>query len=274
MIKFFRKIRQNLLMENKTGKYFKYAIGEIMLVVIGILIAVQINTLVQNKNNHKLEKQYLSRFLDDLEQDYKDRINLFQSSAANAFMCIEILKDLGINLNEYSEDEFLSPLYNFVLDSIKIENNRMYYNEKGWGREIKSFGNKLNKIELLRQLDLTAVTFNDLMANGKMEVIHNEELRIEIQKYYSNMLSHLGYQEVVTIPAWEYYLKLIKDIGIHSYSAQTLQEVKNLIKNDHRLATSVRHILTTNLRQMNFAKQRRKDVQTMKDKIMVELVKT
>jgi len=39
MIKFFRKIRQNLLSEGKTGKYFKYAIGEIFLVVIGILIA-------------------------------------------------------------------------------------------------------------------------------------------------------------------------------------------------------------------------------------------
>jgi hypothetical protein len=44
MINFFRKIRQNSLMEkNKTGKYFKYAIGEIVLVVIGILIALTIN---------------------------------------------------------------------------------------------------------------------------------------------------------------------------------------------------------------------------------------
>ena len=43
MIKFFRNIRKNLLMENKTSKYFKYAIGEIILVVIGILIALQIN---------------------------------------------------------------------------------------------------------------------------------------------------------------------------------------------------------------------------------------
>lgn len=39
MIKFFPHIRQNLIMENKTGKYLKYAIGEIVLVVIGILIA-------------------------------------------------------------------------------------------------------------------------------------------------------------------------------------------------------------------------------------------
>jgi hypothetical protein len=50
MIKFFRKIRQNLLSEGKTSKYFKYAIGEIILVVIGILIALAIN----NWNNERL----------------------------------------------------------------------------------------------------------------------------------------------------------------------------------------------------------------------------
>jgi len=45
MIKFLRCIPQQLLAENKTGKYFLYAIGEIVLVVIGILIALQINNL-------------------------------------------------------------------------------------------------------------------------------------------------------------------------------------------------------------------------------------
>jgi len=54
MIKLFRNIRKNLLTEGKTTKYFKYAIGEIMLVVIGILIALQINNW--NENN-KLEKE-------------------------------------------------------------------------------------------------------------------------------------------------------------------------------------------------------------------------
>jgi len=46
MIKFFRKIRQKLLIENKFSKYILYAIGEIILVVIGILIALQINTSI------------------------------------------------------------------------------------------------------------------------------------------------------------------------------------------------------------------------------------
>ena len=45
-------------MENKTGKYFKYGIGEIVLVVIGILIALQINTCNQNRKNTELLSQY------------------------------------------------------------------------------------------------------------------------------------------------------------------------------------------------------------------------
>lgn len=55
MIKFFRKIRYNLMEQNKTGKYFKYAIGEIVLVVIGILIALQINTWNEERKNSNEE---------------------------------------------------------------------------------------------------------------------------------------------------------------------------------------------------------------------------
>jgi hypothetical protein len=69
MIKFFRKIRQNLLMENKTGKYFKYAIGEIILVVIGILIALQINNWNENNKLRIKEKAILENLKKSLEDD-------------------------------------------------------------------------------------------------------------------------------------------------------------------------------------------------------------
>ncbi len=59
MIKFFRKIRFNLMSENKTGKYFKYAIGEIVLVVLGILIALQINNWNEQRKQRKLEESTL-----------------------------------------------------------------------------------------------------------------------------------------------------------------------------------------------------------------------
>jgi len=57
MIKFFRKIRYDLMEQNKTGKYSKYAIGEILLVVIGILIALSINNWKQSRLDTITEKK-------------------------------------------------------------------------------------------------------------------------------------------------------------------------------------------------------------------------
>jgi hypothetical protein len=66
MIKLFRKIRQNLLNEGKTTKYFKYAIGEIVLVVIGILIALQINNWNENRKETIEEKAILESLYENL----------------------------------------------------------------------------------------------------------------------------------------------------------------------------------------------------------------
>jgi hypothetical protein len=71
MIKFFRKIRYELLGENKTGKYLKYAIGEIVLVVIGILIALSIN----NWNNHRLEENEINNILHTIVSNLKSDIS-------------------------------------------------------------------------------------------------------------------------------------------------------------------------------------------------------
>jgi hypothetical protein len=57
--------------QNKTGKYLKYAIGEIVLVVIGILIALQINNWNEERKEGLIEQNYLKRLLVDLENDYK-----------------------------------------------------------------------------------------------------------------------------------------------------------------------------------------------------------
>jgi len=69
MIKFFRKIRQNLLSEGKTGKYFKYAIGEIILVMIGILLALQVNNWNQRQQNKELSKIYVEDFIREISAD-------------------------------------------------------------------------------------------------------------------------------------------------------------------------------------------------------------
>ena len=69
MIKFFRKIRQKMLTENKFSKYLLYAIGEIVLVVIGILIALQINNWNETKKNTIAIRNVLLEIKEDLIQD-------------------------------------------------------------------------------------------------------------------------------------------------------------------------------------------------------------
>ena len=70
MIKFFRKIRRRLLTENKISKYLIYAIGEIVLVMIGILLALQVNNWNENQKTLKLEKEILAEVKIGLESDY------------------------------------------------------------------------------------------------------------------------------------------------------------------------------------------------------------
>lgn len=69
MFKFFRKLRQILFFERKLGKYLLYAVGEIFLVVIGILIAVQINNWNESKKNRSLLQAYKTNLIENLAED-------------------------------------------------------------------------------------------------------------------------------------------------------------------------------------------------------------
>lgn len=74
MINFFRKIRKKLAADNKPLKYLRYAIGEIVLVVIGILIALQINAWSQFRNDRILEKKILKDLREELLKN-QDKVN-------------------------------------------------------------------------------------------------------------------------------------------------------------------------------------------------------
>lgn len=69
MIKIFRLIRFDLMTKNKTSRYIKYAIGEIVLVVVGILIAVQINSWYSQLKEDQLKVVYTENLINDLTKD-------------------------------------------------------------------------------------------------------------------------------------------------------------------------------------------------------------
>jgi len=87
MIKFFRKIRQKLLSENKFSKYLIYAIGEIVLVVIGILIALQINNWNEDKKGKVELNQYLSSLKENIQSDITVLDSLVKRRAVTVAYC-------------------------------------------------------------------------------------------------------------------------------------------------------------------------------------------
>ena len=98
MIKFFRKIRQNLLSENKFSKYLIYAVGEIVLVVIGILIALQIN----NWNQERIQKLEEQTIVKNIHTEYLQNKTILKKRIEEAELCEAALKQL---MNIMGKDE-------------------------------------------------------------------------------------------------------------------------------------------------------------------------
>ena len=90
MIKFFRKIRQDLLRDNKIGDYLKYAVGEIVLVVIGILIALSINNCNESRKNDLEQALLVKNIIEDLRLDFI-HINKSSEQVSNQMNLIDDL---------------------------------------------------------------------------------------------------------------------------------------------------------------------------------------
>ena len=94
MLKFFRKVRYKLMEQNNTGKYLKYAMGEIILVVIGILIAVAINDAYNASKNEQKVKTILTQMQEDILADIKDSKRIFRHYIRKDSMAYKVYKDI------------------------------------------------------------------------------------------------------------------------------------------------------------------------------------
>ncbi|MDX1326115.1 MAG: DUF6090 family protein [Arenibacter sp.] len=102
-MKIFRKLRYNLIGEKKTGKYLKYAIGEIALVVIGILIALQINNWNQAKKDNNALKEYLVKVKSHTIEDLYKLDSLTRGRTQIAELC----KKARTSILDKTDDENL-----------------------------------------------------------------------------------------------------------------------------------------------------------------------
>ncbi|TDQ17020.1 hypothetical protein DFQ04_1668 [Algoriphagus boseongensis] len=152
MISFFRKIRQKLLEEKRMGNYLKYALGEIFLVVIGILIALMINSAYENKKDRNLEVKYLEGIATNLEDD----INELER---------QILDD-SLQLSGYTR-----LVRAFQVDSIKSDQDGL----------IRTIFN----IQLISSFEGNNIVFEDLKSSGRTNLIKSDSLRYHILRFYN-----------------------------------------------------------------------------------------
>ena len=171
MIKFFRKIRQKLLSENKFSKYLLYAIGEIVLVVIGILIALQINAW----NQARLDKQSEGEFL------------------------MEIQENLNEDLEKINEIRAYNKRKLQAIDSAFHYMHLMHQNRR-YGRP---FSQQLPTITSSPYFIPTKVGFNNIISQGRIGILRSDELRKQISRYYSD-IDLDGIQEQLKITSQQF----------------------------------------------------------------------
>ena len=149
MIKFFRKIRQQLLTENKFSKYILYAIGEIVLVIIGILIALAINENAKDRNNVELRDLYIIQLNDEANRNIKQ------------------LTDYKNNVNEMIKD---------VDTLIQLLTNKDYDNPKLSRKSIVLFNSN--------EFYPITITYDNLKSSGDLKLFDDLDLRNSISEPY------------------------------------------------------------------------------------------
>jgi len=140
-----------MLTENKFSKYLIYAIGEIILVVIGILIALQVNNWNENRKNDRVEENYLISLKDEFEFNKLNLTTTVNLNDRNANFGLQILKHTGPLEPEINNKTFDSLLVNTI----------------GYEVEFRP----RNEI------------INELISSGKIALINNSELRTELSSW-------------------------------------------------------------------------------------------
>ena len=164
MIKLFRNIRQSLLNEGKTSKYFEYAIGEIVLVVIGILLALQINTWNENRKQKIAEHEILISLKKELETNKSN---------------------LLFYINKY-EKQYDNGIY---LLSLFAKNNDTI--------PTLTLDKALGSIEETSTFEASDGIINSIIASGKVDIIQNKELKSLITSFNGTVINST--QEVENI---------------------------------------------------------------------------
>ena len=181
MIKIFRHIRQRLLSENKIIKYLLYAVGEIVLVVIGILIALNINNWNQEIKTKKQEIKILAELKNDLKTNLNEIIETYNTTRSRQLSTVLIL-DYFEN-NKTIDDSLKQAFENINMDGLfNIANTTFKYIES---EGINSLSNDTLRIRVTEMYErhLKNIVTRE---NRTWEIVNEELLPLMNERFISS----------------------------------------------------------------------------------------
>ena len=214
MIKFFRKIRYDLMKKNETGKYLKYAIGEIVLVVIGILILI--NDLDADKKRFTNNQKEADTILNVYRQLYQiglknEVINIDNPNYIRKILFFDpnLNKDYSALSNRISNDEIRETilLYDLKLNMFEVsfkefrkvveDRIRIFLGEKGLYKFESLYENKSNFIDVNELIALAKTNqFQQLLFEAKLKLENLNSLLLDIIKH-NEELNHTINENIV-----------------------------------------------------------------------------
>jgi len=225
-MKFFRNIRQSLVMKNKTSKYLKYAIGEIILVVIGILIALQVNNWNENRKASKRKEGLLVAMKTEFQ------LNLLQLDSVLFF-------DKLVMENSYKALK-LKPTDSFLKnkDSIRllIQNTSWTWTYDPQNGALRS-GMSSGDINLIKNDSLVNMLFSwqDLVADAKENEDRSIMTRLEAKPVIGAHIRNVDYRSTAFKAMGESkfesdYVGLISDPLFEDYLSDRFSRTYDAIK--------------------------------------------
>jgi len=176
MIKFFRRLRQQFLSENKFSKYIIYAIGEIILVVIGILIALNIN------NNNEIKKQRAKElhYLNNIKSDLKMNIAHLDSYITSR----EIAINSANTIIKHYEGAPVKDLDAFSFHTVNIYTWRKFFQINNTFQELTNSGNlALISNDSIKSVLLNMETLYKVMKDQEEHFRYDAELLLYEPSY-------------------------------------------------------------------------------------------
>jgi len=264
MIPFFRKIRKKMADDNRPLKYMRYAIGEIFLVVIGILIALQINNWNENRLNNKALKTSLNSFIQDLNIHHQlfDHINNWHTFKFYSMQYL--LKMEGSNPYDPVADR-KSDIPSFNSQSYSI-----------WDKDRPEVYNK-EFIQVTYRIMHRAImypfvksTFEELKNSGMYSKI-DSKIKYEIESYYGYLEN--DFNGKVQSLAIEFQESLAED-GFITTDTYKLPDPISLIKNNPKRIGLIKRMIRESgwsILSANNAKQRNEELKKLIEKEIASL---